>query len=84
MLARWVNENQRDWDVKLLAVAFAYRTSEHESIGFTPFFLQHGGEARIPADLVYGLPPTMIRLTTTTSPICRPLCATLFSSLEST
>ena len=57
MLARWVNENQRDWDDKLPAVAFPYRTSEHESTGFTPFFLQHGREARIPADLVYGLPP---------------------------
>jgi len=57
MLARWVNDNHRDWDDKLPAVAFAYRTSEHESTGFTPFFLQHGREARIPADLVYGLPP---------------------------
>jgi len=64
LIARWVSANQRDWDEKLPAVAFAYRTSEHESTGFTPFFLQHGREARIPADLVYGSPPDNVDATT--------------------
>ena len=41
-------------DETLSAVAFAYRTSENESTGFTPYFLMYGWEARIPADLVYG------------------------------
>ena len=54
MLAKWVAANHRDWDEKLPAVAFAYRASEHESTGFTPFYLMHGREARIPADIVYG------------------------------
>ena len=58
MIAKWISTNHRDWDQKLPAVAFAYRTSEHESTGFTPFFLMHGREARIPADLVYGPPDT--------------------------
>ena len=58
MLAKWISANQRDWDLKLPAVAFAYRASEHESTGFTPYFLMHGREARIPADLVYGPPHT--------------------------
>ena len=57
MIAKWVQANQRDWDEKLPAVAFAYRTSEHEATGFSPYFLMHGREARIPADLVYGPPP---------------------------
>ena len=56
LLAKWVASNQRDWDEKLPAVAFAYRTSEHEATGFTPFYLMHGREAQIPADLVYGPP----------------------------
>ena len=56
MLAKWTSTNQRDWDEELPAVAFAYRTSEHEATGFTPYFLMHGREARIPADLVYGPP----------------------------
>jgi len=46
----------RDWDEKLPAVAFAYRSTVHESTGFTPYFLMHGREARVPADLVYGEP----------------------------
>ena len=54
LLAKWVSENQRDWDEKLPAIAFAYRTSVQETTGFTPFYLIFGREARIPADLVYG------------------------------
>jgi len=54
MIAKWAIENQRNWDETLPAVAFAYRTSENEATGFTPFYLQYGREARIPADLVYG------------------------------
>jgi hypothetical protein len=53
ILSRWVAENQRDWDEKLNAVSFVYRNSVSEATGFTPFYLMHGREARIPADLVY-------------------------------
>ena len=56
LIAKWVSSNQTDWDEKLPAVAFAYRTTIHESTGFTPYFLMHGREARVPADLVYGEP----------------------------
>ena len=58
LIAKWVNSNHRDWDTKLPAVAFAYRSSVQESTGFTPFFLMYGREARVPADLVYGEPQT--------------------------
>jgi len=57
MLAKLVSDNQRDWDQKLPAVAFAYRTSVQEATQFTPYFLMYGREARIPADLIYGPPP---------------------------
>ena len=56
MLAKMVSENQRDWDDKLSAVAFAYRNSAQESTGFSPYYLMYGREARIPADIVYGPP----------------------------
>ena len=56
IIAKWTAANQRDWDETLPAVAFAYCTSVHESTGFTPYFLMHGREARIPADLVYDTP----------------------------
>jgi len=54
LIAKWVSRNHRDWDEKLPSVAFAYRTSVHESTGFTPFYLMYGRETRLPADLVYG------------------------------
>lgn len=57
MMAKLVNSNQRDWDERLPVIAFAYRTSVHETTGYTPFFLLFGREARIPADIVYGAPP---------------------------
>jgi len=58
LIAKWINQNHRDWDAKLPMVAFAYRTSVHESTGYTPFYLMFGREARLPADLVYGSPET--------------------------
>jgi len=57
MLVKLVSENHRDWDQLLPAIAFAYRTSVQESTKFTPYYLLHGREARIPADLIYGPPP---------------------------
>ena len=54
MLAKLVDDNHRNWDDLLPAVAFAYRSSVQETTGFSPYFLMHGREARIPADLVYG------------------------------
>jgi len=54
-----VDEDHRNWDDVLPVAMFAYRTSVQSSTGFSPYFLMHGREARIPADLVYGscLPP---------------------------
>jgi len=42
MLAKLVNDNRRDWDTHLPAIAFAYRTSIQETNGFSPFFLMFG------------------------------------------
>jgi len=56
LTAKWVSTNHRDWDEKLSAVTFAYRSTVHESTGFTPYFIMHGQEARVPANFVYGEP----------------------------
>lgn len=52
MLSKVVNENQRDWDNHLPKVLFAYRTSIHESTGFTPFLINYGRSATLPVDIM--------------------------------
>ena len=56
MLAKTVNESQRDWDECLPLVLAAYRATPHESTGLTPNRLFLGHEVRMPIDLVMGLP----------------------------
>ena len=52
MLSKAVSENQKDWDTKLGSVVMAYNSAVHESTGFTPYFLEHGREMRLPADFI--------------------------------
>ena len=50
-LQKLVNESEDDWDELIDNVLFAYRTSKQDSTKFTPFFLMHGREARLPIDI---------------------------------
>ena len=54
MLSKVVNENQKDWDAHLPKALFAYRTSLHESTGFSPFFVNYGRSATLPIDVMLG------------------------------
>ena len=58
MLAKVVSSNQKDWDVHLPYVLCAYRSSRHESTGFSPNYLVLGRELRAPIDVVCGQPET--------------------------
>jgi len=51
MLSMYVSADLRDWDRYVPYVVLAYRTSLHDSITCTPFFMQHGRKARLPIDL---------------------------------
>ena len=42
MLAKVTQQNQKDWDVHLPHVLFAYCTSIHESTGFSPYYINFG------------------------------------------
>jgi len=53
MLSMYVDSNQRNWDIILPYVVFAYNTSVQESTGYTPFFLLYGREAKTPLDLLH-------------------------------
>ena len=57
MLAKTTDKNQRNWSEVLPYVMLAYRTSVHESTGYTPYFLLFGHEATPPIDLQFPPPP---------------------------
>ncbi len=54
ILAKMVKDNQRDWDTCIPKALLAYRTSVHESTGFTPFHLKFGRSPKLPVDLMLG------------------------------
>ena len=57
MLAKYIDSNQRNWDKYLQLVMLAYRSSVHDSTGFSPAFLTFGREIELPCDLLYGCGP---------------------------
>jgi len=57
ILKKYIEPNQTDWDVKLLAAVFAYNITRHEATQFCPFYLLYGHEARIPADIEFPVWP---------------------------
>ena len=57
MLSKFVAEDQRNWDHCLPLMMLAYRSSTHDSTGFSPALLFLGREVRLPLDLLVGCPP---------------------------
>lgn len=49
-LQKVVNDKQDDWDNLIDEVLFAYRTSRQDSTKFTPFFVMHNREAKLPIE----------------------------------
>jgi len=54
MIGKVVNERQDDWDLMLPYVMAAYRSSVHDSTGYSPNLLMLARENRAPVDIVYG------------------------------
>ena len=46
-----IRDSNDDWDVKIPAILFSYRTAIHSSTTFTPFFLLYNREPRLALDL---------------------------------
>jgi len=44
-----------EWDKLVPAVLFSYRCSINDSTGFSPYFLLHGREPRLPSDLLFNI-----------------------------
>ena len=56
MLAKTINDNQKDWDQHIPKLMFAYRTTIHESTGYTPFHITFGRSPVLPVDIMIGAP----------------------------
>ena len=54
MLAKMVGEHHSDWDKHLQKALFAYRTSLHESTGYSPYFVNFGRSPVLPVDVIVG------------------------------
>ena len=80
MLAQYVSANQKDWDVWIPSVLFAYRTAVHDSTGYSPYKLLFGREPKQPVDFQFPLPS--IKRTETTPNYFSALRRTLDSVQE--
>lgn len=69
-LAKFVDDNQKNWDLCLPLLLMSYRTAVHESTKQTPAMLLFGRELRMPTGLSFGYPPGT---QTTTSVYAREL-----------
>ena len=77
MLAMFAGEHKDDWDDLLPPVMMAYRSSVHESTGFSPYRLMFGEECMLPMDI--GLPRRQPDLT---EDISSPYAVWVKDSLE--
>ena len=55
-----VEKNQKDQDHYIPYVQFAYNTARSDSTQFSPFYLMHGREPRLPIDVAYYLPKNFV------------------------
>ncbi len=58
-LAKYICESEGEWDKYLPQVELAYNSSVHSSTGFSPFFLAHGREPRLPAEILLNCSPAV-------------------------
>ena len=56
MLSAYFNDHQTDWGTFLSYVMMAYRSTEHETTGYTPNYLMFGREVTTPLDIMFEMP----------------------------
>lgn len=57
-LAKYISENQRDWDKWVPLYLLAFRSSRHETTQMTPAEMYLGQDLRLPLDLLRGRSPS--------------------------
>ena len=55
----FVSKLQEDWDQYLPTCAFAYRSSKIDGLDYSPFYLMHRREPKVPEDILFGPPATL-------------------------
>ena len=55
-LAKYVTDQGGEWDTHIHQLQLAYNTSVHATTGLTPYFVMHGREARMPANITCSVP----------------------------
>ncbi|UYV66564.1 K02A2.6-like [Cordylochernes scorpioides] len=55
MMSMYVDVEQKEWDVILPFITFAYNTAKQDTTGFTPFSLIHGREVETTLDTLFPL-----------------------------
>lgn len=51
-LSQFIDEDQRNWDVWLPYVMMVYRATPHSTTKYSPYYLLHGREMRLPTDWI--------------------------------
>ena len=60
MVAKYTDTQGLTWDDTVKAYAMAYNSAIHSTTGYSPFFLVHGFEARLPIDVVFETPRKLV------------------------
>ena len=64
MVSKYIDAQGLNWDEGIRSYAMAYNSSVHETTGYTPFYMIHGFEPRLPLDVIYGVYDTPIPIQT--------------------
>ncbi|CAG2252698.1 unnamed protein product [Mytilus edulis] len=78
ILSKFIGKDQKDWDTHLSVAMMAYRTSVHESTGFSPSMLMFGREIELPIDLIYGPHPQTENITDCSNEYLEKLQSNIF------
>ena len=61
ILSTCASDHPFDWEQHICKVCFAYNSTVQTSTGYTPFYLMFGRLARLPLDVIYGMPEPAIQ-----------------------
>ena len=71
MLATTTHEHDKDW--KATKQKSVSQVSIYVSTGYLPFFMMNGRKAKIPLDIIYGIPTISSATLSNVSALCQSL-----------